>query len=59
MHKQHIRKMCKQMRIKMMKIKTIKVFVLILQNKIMNSKPLHLAEGIDGDHWRDINRGED
>lgn len=22
----------------------------------MNSKALHLAEGIDGSHWRDINR---
>lgn len=30
--------MCKQMKIKMMKMKKIKVFVLILQNKIMNSK---------------------
>jgi len=35
-----------------------RVFVLVLQKKIMNSKSLHSAEGIDGSHWRDIIREE-
>lgn len=35
-----------------------KVFVLVLQKKIMNSKALHLAEEMDGSHWRMINTEE-